>query len=777
MKIKCLIIFLFSVSIDACRREPSIYHSKVDKSSGDNGVRIKITGNPERYIPGKVYTMNLMASDPLNSNQRFTKFILNAEASNDTGNFSPQKVGSFQLFRDSLATFNFECVNTLSELNDTAKSEVFFMWTAPPPGSGCVTFKAMVLRNPFNWFADEGGLSKTICELTERDKKADPDECCSCDEATYSLVFEGLWSNQTHPKDFPTLLWLTHFSDVIGASHERNFSFWGEGQIASEGFRSLAEWGSVRLMETELRAKSRYLRTIIKAAGLWYPNVNSKTSAKFKVDRRHNLISLASMLGPTPDWVVGINGLNLCLKNCTWQESIVMDLFPYDAGTDSGITYMSPNAETVPREKIYRITTTYPEDPRAPFYDPSKIEMPPLAKLYLKREQVSPRNCDENFLNAQLDESENTEDTSRVECAVTEYSNWSNCSVSCGKGLRMRTREYRMPQKAIMFNCNRQLVSKEMCVAEIPECPNGDNKEENLSIEEPLPEDDSGICATSPWGPWSSCSVTCGIGFKMKNKHFLDRMGHKKCTHIVTVQKEKCMMPACVGKAMETDTRDSMCPTTEWSTWSPCSTSCGKGVRFRTRLLLVDPSLQQKCSARVEMMQKSPCMDAPNCNLDVETAKLVCIQKKELGECLGHFNRWYFDNEQQKCLPFVYTGCRGNRNNFLTAEDCNQSCGIMKVIDGQPANTTYAIINYFQTVSKNYSPATPLVSRKIDCIVSRFSNWSPCSTTCGSGITESVRTIKVRPQNGGKECPSRLVRRRKCIGPPCPIPGNEDYIN
>lgn len=52
------------------------------------------------------------------------------------------------------------------------------------------------------------------------------------------MVFEGLWSPRTHPKDFPVqAMWLTHFSDVIGATHPSNFSFWGEGQIATDGFR------------------------------------------------------------------------------------------------------------------------------------------------------------------------------------------------------------------------------------------------------------------------------------------------------------------------------------------------------------------------------------------------------------------------------------------------------------------------------------------------------------------------------------------------------------
>lgn len=62
---------------------------------------------------------------------------------------------------------------------------------------------------------------------------------------------------------------------------------------------------------------------------------------------------------------------------------------------------------------MYKITTTYPEDPRAPFYSLTKKEIPPLAKIYLSREKIVPRNCDEQFLSSQVDTSENTEDTSR----------------------------------------------------------------------------------------------------------------------------------------------------------------------------------------------------------------------------------------------------------------------------------------------------------------------------------------------------------------------------
>jgi hypothetical protein len=67
------------------------------------------------------------------------------------------------------------------------------------------------------------------------------------------MKFEGLWSSKTHPKDFPTALWLTHFSDIIGATHDKNYSFWAEGQWATDGVRQLAEWGSTAILESELR--------------------------------------------------------------------------------------------------------------------------------------------------------------------------------------------------------------------------------------------------------------------------------------------------------------------------------------------------------------------------------------------------------------------------------------------------------------------------------------------------------------------------------------------
>ncbi|KAL1380525.1 hypothetical protein pipiens_014127 [Culex pipiens pipiens] len=57
----------------------------------------------------------------------------------------------------------------------------------------------------------------------------------------------------------------------------------------------------------------------------------------------------------------------------------------------------------------------------------------------------------------------------------------------------------------------------------------------------------------------------------------------------------------------------------------------------------------------------------------------------------------------------------------------------------------------------------PLFFEVIDCIVSEWSPWSKCDSACGPGMASRNRTIRQRPQNGGKHCPS-LVQKRACPG-------------
>ena len=39
-------------------------------------------------------------------------------------------------------------------------------------------------------------------------------------------------------------------------------------------------------------------------------------------------------------FTTGVSALDMCLGNCTWSGDKTVELYPWDAGTDDGITYM-----------------------------------------------------------------------------------------------------------------------------------------------------------------------------------------------------------------------------------------------------------------------------------------------------------------------------------------------------------------------------------------------------------------------------------------------------
>ncbi|KAL4103639.1 hypothetical protein QTP88_018995 [Uroleucon formosanum] len=645
-----------------------------------DGFKMSIFGNPDKYIQHSMYIVTIESE-----HFYFNSFLVTAERdchstiSEDCGDpASPDRSGSLQLLSSvDSATFHPECINTIIESEPEVKlQKLRFVWSAPKTGSGCVYLRALITyESSFNKYQNTE-LLKELCEMsfdtvTKQNSSAETESCCACDEAVYEMKFEGLWSPETHPKDFPSALWLTHFSDIIGATHDKNYSFWAEGQWATDGVRQLAEWGSTAILESELRQQKKHLRTLIKAAGLWHPRVNANATSKFRVDKKHHYISLASMLGPSPDWIVGVNGHNLCEKNCQWVQNRTIDLYVYDVGTDSGRTYMSHNQESLPHERIFRITPMYPDDPRSPFFNENGKEVAPLARLHLNRINLIPKSCSDKIITDLMDElvvSENSQDILRPECAVSKYSEWDKCNVACGKGLRSRTRKYLNETAAQQFGCDRQLVSKEMCLSSVPICPGETEQEDDTLLI------DDAKCNTTEWTPMSECSVSCGIGFMFRTRQFLDHTSYKKCRHIGLVMKKKCMQPACT-KVAEQSSFTSICPVTEWSMWSPCNVTCGQGLSVKSRLLLVSGENYTKCIDKVVLEETRTCNGTRStCEINSSLAKEICSAEKNEGACNLNTVRYYYDKAFKTCKPFKYGGCRGNENNFKSAKECYKVC-------------------------------------------------------------------------------------------------------
>ena len=80
-------------------------------------------------------------------------------------------------------------------------------------------------------------------------------------------------------------------------------------------------------------------------------------STKIMVQSMYSMVSLISMIAPSPDWFVGVDSYDLCGTN-GWKEMMKMDLLAWDAGTDSGRNFTSVDMATNPVDVIMRITSS-----------------------------------------------------------------------------------------------------------------------------------------------------------------------------------------------------------------------------------------------------------------------------------------------------------------------------------------------------------------------------------------------------------------------------------
>ncbi|XP_068184626.1 amyloid beta (A4) precursor protein b isoform X1 [Antennarius striatus] len=57
-----------------------------------------------------------------------------------------------------------------------------------------------------------------------------------------------------------------------------------------------------------------------------------------------------------------------------------------------------------------------------------------------------------------------------------------------------------------------------------------------------------------------------------------------------------------------------------------------------------------------------------------EVVRAVCWARAESGPCHAMLERWYFMPKKRRCVPFLFGGCGGNRNNFESEEYCLAVC-------------------------------------------------------------------------------------------------------
>ncbi len=52
----------------------------------------------------------------------------------------------------------------------------------------------------------------------------------------------------------------------------------------------------------------------------------------------------------------------------------------------------------------------------------------------------------------------------------------------------------------------------------------------------------------------------------------------------------------------------------------------------------------------------------------------MCTLPAKTGSCLNFQLRWFYNPTSGQCETFMYNGCHGNENNFITEQDCVEQC-------------------------------------------------------------------------------------------------------
>lgn len=201
------------------------------------------------------------------------------------------------------------------------------------------------------------------------------------ENANYTISFQGTWSDVTHPHtNFSTN---AHWSDLVGATHNNTIVFVSPGTLATTGIEDVAERGLSAEFDLEVQsAISAGSANLFINQPFDAFSPTSSASVSIVANKDFPLLSLASMIAPSPDWMIQVNSLSLTDVDGNWIPSIVMDLFPYDAGTEDGDMYEFINPETVPQELIHSVQNV------APFSN-AKVGTLTISLVSLSTEEVS----------------------------------------------------------------------------------------------------------------------------------------------------------------------------------------------------------------------------------------------------------------------------------------------------------------------------------------------------------------------------------------------------
>eukprot|EP00927_Polykrikos_kofoidii_P009143 TRINITY_DN13795_c0_g1_i1.p1 TRINITY_DN13795_c0_g1~~TRINITY_DN13795_c0_g1_i1.p1 ORF type:complete len:1545 (-),score=151.55 TRINITY_DN13795_c0_g1_i1:291-4925(-) len=365
-----------------------------------------------------------------------------------------------------------------------------------------------------------------------------------------------------------------------------------------------------------------------------------------------------------------------------------------------------------------------------------------------------------------------------VDCVLSAWSDWTNCSLTCGGGQKKKSRTIVRSPANGGKTCDPELSIVAACNTE--PCK-------------------AGGCADCKWGQWTEWGVCSGCnGFRWRYRsvaQFPNKCG-RSCDAKANRQVAPCDVDCAPLLACS------------WSDWSisHCPTTCGSSPESRVRTLSTNNLVPSTDSRNVSEAASSHLFigserDSRSCVASQKLLDNCTVPEKCKQECVpvncsfGPWSEWGSSTcaglrERSREISSFDNDCGMPCSGPLTetqrsVSDCANNtpvdCILSDWADWESCASGYSqkvrSREVVQTVLNEGKPCVgPLQETTVcdanlaaeqPCKFSSWSDWAACSVTCGSGVHVRTRIIATMASPGSVSCAGSTEEVKACTEGNC----------
>ncbi|PIK51722.1 putative SCO-spondin-like [Apostichopus japonicus] len=350
----------------------------------------------------------------------------------------------------------------------------------------------------------------------------------------------------------------------------------------------------------------------------------------------------------------------------------------------------------------------------------------------------------------------------------TSWTGWSDCPVTCGGDIQTRYRLCTNPPP---------LFGGDPC--------QGDMNEERDCSTTGCPVDGS----WASWEPWSECTVSCGGGSMTRERTCSDPTpiwGGDDCPEGDEIQQTS----TCNGFNCPIDGDWS-----EWSVWEACPVTCGSVAIHRNRSCDNPVPQYDGRECQGSEMESLTCADTPcpvngswsqwghwgectkSCDHGIKTRTRSCSDPSTAHggfNCRGDQTEEMEDDVHGTSCNSIPCPIHGGFTDWSEWPPCPVSCGGASITRNRSCSNPEPMYGGDNCTG---APTDSMIcSGLIQCPIhggfSEWTDWEPCSKSCGGGQTLRTRNCtSPSPQHGGLPCYGTYTERRLCAAFYCPVHG------